>query len=935
MEIDLEPEFQEELITVIADFILKRGWRLKLAKKEPIEQSLFIHSFNELGAIQSYLEKSVHPFSGPDILKLYLASITHDCEKETEEWQEMINLGEKTPHHTHPEYAKKFVDELLDFLKAKQIEVAFDQDDVNDIISAQALHMKASAKSARNVFDEMTREHKSDRWSEIAYLIDLFDDIMSKESVESVIALLNKKEYAMLNERLEFTYHKIGNVRGILTSLLHKACEQTYENHNFISFLYYADGTIYFRKRENSDEKIIANEIKDSLKNVFTEFIQNIEDDNKIVIENPQTKFFRGREFFDMDLIDKYFNTLQRKYRAKIDKVKLKRIIEEKFGSFEKAKEKLNLQKIKNSDLIEVIRQDPKKYSEDFPDFISKFQEIIDMSVSKPQQYMFQLFKEIVYDDEIFSKEKDFQINIQRDFDAFFGDGEYEKLRSKSTTNPQIDFEKYVKPYWNKEIALNNGKTQVDKLDMRRQEKILGEKLGEILKRNIGKCSKLPKDEFVNEVTDLLISDLTYPPAVDVGAIGNYAEVELLKVGTSKKKLFNATKGERLCPVCYSRMPESNLITAAFLSDDRGVAKVFSNHATGGSGFGTSVNICKLCYAELLLRRTVLGRTPSDLVILFPSLNFAKIQASNVMELMRDVQNKLEQFYSYHNPNLNERIKWTDFRILTSKILEEKAEEISAKLNPDKFVNSFKVPVYKNEKERELKKLEDQLIRDYNEADVFNDYFETHFKYFNEIAEAIFERRIEIPKNKEPDLNEIIENAGVNTIHYSLIYETPNFIFMSLPMTFSYSEDEAEVNILLKRLLFATYMYLLTDCAVMVIPGKEVIHIPQTRKIVYVPPSSTLKQVIKEDWISLLDLKKWMVAISAGVKLAREGDYSKRSGIFEVLTQPTVGHILSRITSQKTLSGAPKRADRRLIDMLDKLQKSGVLKNETVVGAKV
>jgi len=929
---ELDTEFQKELITVLADFILNRGWKLKLAKKEPIEQSLFIHSFNELGAIQSYLERSPHPFGGSDILKLYIASIIHDCEKETDEWQGKINLGEKPPHHTHPEYAKMFIDELLDFLKAKKIVVVFDQEDVNDVISAQALHMKASAKSARNVFDEMTRGHKSERWSEIANLIDLFDDIVSLESVESVIALLNKSEYAMLNEGLEFTYHKIGNARGILASLLHKACEQTYENHNFISFLYYADGTVYFRKRKNSDEKITANEIKDSLKNVFTKFIQNIEENNKVVIENPQTKLFRGREFFDKDLIDKYFTHLQRKYRAKIDKAKLKRIIEEKFGSVREAKEKLNLQEIKDSDLIEVIRQDPKKYSEHFPDFISKFQEIIDISVSKPQQYMFQLFKEIVFDDELFSKEKDFQKNIHRDFDAFLGDGEFEKLGSKSTTNPQIDFAKYVTPYWNKEISLNNGKTQVEKLDVREQEKILGEKLGEILKRNIGKCSKLPKDEFVNEVTNLLIGDLTYPLAVNVGAIENYAEVELLKIGTSKKKLFDKTKGERLCPICYSLMPDSNLITAAFLSDDRGVAKVFSNHAMGGSGFGTSVNICKLCYAELLLRRTVLGRTPSDLVILFPSLNFAKIQASNVMELMRDVQNKLEQFYSWNNPDLNYREQLNNVREIAEKLIKRNIEEISAALNPDEFIESFKIKISEETRKKDITNIENKIKEFWNSEEDFNSEFSTLYTSFKEIAEDIFENNIKMP---ESERNQIIDEAGVNPIRYSLIYETPNFMVISLPMTFSYSEDEAEVNLLLKRLLFATYMYLLTDCSVMVIPGKEVIHIPQTRKIVYVPPSSTLKQVIKEDWISLLDLKKWMVAISAGVKLAREGDYSKRSGIFEVLTQPTVGHILSRITSQKTLSGAPKRADRRLIDMLDKLQKSGVLKNETVVGAKV
>ncbi|MEA2033794.1 MAG: hypothetical protein U9N41_09465, partial [Euryarchaeota archaeon] len=352
MNKEIDTKSQERLLTALADFVLKRGWKLKLAKKEPIEQSLFIHSINELGAIQRYLEMSPHPFNNEEFIKLYIASVTHDCEKETDEWQEKISFGEKPPYHTNPEYAKKFVDALLIFLKKNGIDVEFDQDDINDIISSQALHMKASAKRPSNVFEEMTRGHKSGRWSEISHLVDLFDDIVSKESAESVIDLLNKDEYMMLNERLDFTYHKIGIVRGILTSLLHKACEKAYEKHGFTPFLYYPNSTLYARlKKKEFNGEITIDKIKDSLKEVLNEFIRGIDNESKVVIENPQTKLFSGREFFDKELVDKYFITLRRKYRAKNNKTELMKIIEKYFGSLEKSKEKLRLQEVKDSDL--------------------------------------------------------------------------------------------------------------------------------------------------------------------------------------------------------------------------------------------------------------------------------------------------------------------------------------------------------------------------------------------------------------------------------------------------------------------------------------------------------------------------------------------------------------------------------------------------------
>jgi len=205
-------------------------------------------------------------------------------------------------------------------------------------------------------------------------------------------------------------------------------------------------------------------------------------------------------------------------------------------------------------------------------------------------------------------------------------------------------------------------------------------------------------------------------------------------------------------------------------------------------------------------------------------------------------------------------------------------------------------------------------------------------RHFRKSLKIFLKKKCPIP---ELARNDIIVMANVNATHYSIIYETPNFIVISLSFTFKYDDDEAEVNIILKRLLFAFYMFLLTDCAVMIIPGKEVIHIPETRKMVYVQPNSTLKQVIKEDWVSILDIEKWIIAISAAVKLAKEGNYSNRSGIFEVLIQPTAGHILGRITSQKTQSGSPKRADSRLINMVDKLLTTGVLKNETIINIKI
>ena len=136
-------------------------------------------------------------------------------------------------------------------------------------------------------------------------------------------------------------------------------------------------------------------------------------------------------------------------------------------------------------------------------------------------------------------------------------------------------------------------------------------------------------------------------------------------------------------------------------------------------------------------------------------------------------------------------------------------------------------------------------------------------------------------------------------IQYSFVFETPNFMVISLPDSFKNNNKEAEVNIALKRLLFASYLHLLTDCAVMIMPAKEVIYIPQSKKTIYAQPNATLKHIIKDNWLSLAEIERWAKAVSAAVKLAYEGGYSDRSGIFEVLMEATAGHILSRINSKR------------------------------------
>lgn len=943
----------EILISLLQGFILKRGWRLKIAKKTQVEQSLFIHATNELGAIQNYLQVYPHPFNESEIKKIYIASILHDCEKETTEWQEKVRLGEKPPHHTNPEYAKKFINELINFLTENGIALDLSQDDVNDIISSQPLHMTGASKNPHIVFEELSRKHKSERWSEIANLIDLFDDIVSIEAVESSIELLNTDKYKMLAERIEFRYHKISNVRGILSSLLHKACEKVYEKHGFIPFLYYVDGTLYIRQRRDSPkEEIYINEIKSMLISVINEFLSKIDPESEIasVIGRPQTKMLLVKEFLRRESVERYFIGIGRKYKntRKPDKTKLKEVIENHFGSVKDAKKALKSEYSKDADLIDVIISNLGNYYIEYPDFCKEFQLVLNASISRPQQYMFQFFKEIAH--ELLIDEEVFQKAVKIKYDSIFGDGAYEFLKSKSTTMPYTildrrknkqfpgDFERYIEPFWKKQIENNGKNIMIRDLPLDKQENLLEESLSTILKDNLTLVVKLPKDIFFTQIADLLISDLVYPlpfledsPENITEIIRTLAEKEIASVAESKEKLFNETKGQRLCPLCHKLITESNSLFADLLSNEQGIAKVFNNQATGAGRFQTSINICLLCHAELLLRRVLLGKTPSDIIILFPSLNFTRVQGSKVLEDMKDIQNKLGQFFSYHNPDLNFRAQLNNLRNISTQILEESAEEISAELNPDKFIESFTIKISDETRKNDLKKLEDKIIELYSIKE-FNTEFQTDYDAFREIAEDIFENKI---KMHETERNQLIEDSGINTIRYSFVYETSNFIVISLPITFTHDEEESEVNILLKRILFASYLYLLTDCSAMVVPGKEVIHIPQTRNMVYVQPNSTLKQVIKDDWISLFDLKKWLVAISTAIKLSYEGGYSSRSGIFEVLNQPTVGHILSRITSQKTLSGAHRRADSRLINILDKLKHAEVLRNETIVNTKI
>jgi hypothetical protein len=121
-----------------------------------------------------------------------------------------------------------------------------------------------------------------------------------------------------------------------------------------------------------------------------------------------------------------------------------------------------------------------------------------------------------------------------------------------------------------------------------------------------------------------------------------------------------------------------------------------------------------------------------------------------------------------------------------------------------------------------------------------------------------------------------------------------------LPVSYSIKlGDDSEANAALRRTFIALLLGLNLNASVAIVRDSDQIDFQGGDGVAYVPPVAAVREMIGCNWIPLNEAGRWFRRIGIASILASAGQYSKRSGLLEVLTTPTVGHILRRIEQKR------------------------------------
>lgn len=233
----------------------------------------------------------------------------------------------------------------------------------------------------------------------------------------------------------------------------------------------------------------------------------------------------------------------------------------------------------------------------------------------------------------------------------------------------------------------------------------------------------------------------------------------------------------------------------------------------------------------------------------------------------------------------------------------------------------------RRKRRRELEKaLKDEYAGDLAEA---NTEWNTDFEDWEAAVDAVVENRV----RDATDIRAVVYGLKPRL---KLICRTPNLLLMPLADPVSMG-NESETDAALRKVFVELGLALAFDCAVAIVGDSEPLAIPEPGGLAWVPPvglarrllgrlllrldrragapapgqsSDRAQRLAMADWIPLGDEKApyaraIFTAIGAASLISEATSYSDRTDLFQVLSAPTVGHVLRRIEQKNDGQVAP------------------------------
>ena len=430
--------------------MIARGWKRITAKQGSFNQSLFEHTIYELDALLALwpiISESMK-LGEQDLAGLIAGTVAHDVGKESAEWQKYVLADKGTVAYT-PHVVEDLTQTAISSLfESLGLSGSFD-----DAKAFVRYHMQATKTTDSLIFDVINKGSKSDRWMTLSSIVAEIDNICSAKGLLEGVRALERSN--LLNKHLTVSYHLV-QIRGVSTTLLHRAAIEAYQAAGWQPLLHYSNGTIYIASNMASLTLPTVNDIALRL----AEIIENAM--GKDFAQAVVTRDFRASPIamlplFDYREIEDYLTVAgtrvtggENRFAKRIDSPSGRSGVEKMVSSYLNLSSGKNVESVKSKDLIRESQRISRAYPEMciFKFFKSAIdEELIGQVVTDETQANYSNVLTIERKDKK-SGNVTPEMIAQIEYEKVFGKGSFDALRKTSTLMPARDMALTINYYW-------------------------------------------------------------------------------------------------------------------------------------------------------------------------------------------------------------------------------------------------------------------------------------------------------------------------------------------------------------------------------------------------------------------------------------------------------------------------------------------------------
>lgn len=841
------------------NWMLNRGWKRLGAKRKQFNQSLFEHTLVELDVALQLLPILKQPchfdLTTEEEQILVVSLIAHDVGKERPEWQDYLLGRRDFVSDVDPELTSIAVVDLCSafgFTGLHSKVMAVMENCVN-------LHMRHERRDSNIV---LAMFKGMDRWYTLANLVYHIDNICSAKGVFEARAAF---ERSILAKHLKVAYHQV-IIRGVSTTALHRAALESYQEAGWTPLLHFSDATLYVCSAATPVKEPMPGKIESRLAEVLDEAIGR-EVAPLVVGKDERQNFLPKPELFDCRELKFYLQEASKRANPRS-------FIKKPHGYRQEVVRKY----------LAICGNLTQNLDESVVDLHSRR-----ISLARPEMAVFRFFKYAMGSNLIGAQGVSM---VEQEYDAVFGQGAWNDLRSMSTIMPAPDMAKRVDRFWRlpgKRFGLNIN--SIEELAPDKRVKLLIDVLDDIANKVYSSIPNPPtRATLARAMAASFVRDLVSPAAqVD---LAETARQQMEFYAVSKPFAGKQTKKARyICPVCNVQFEEGVKAKADFIDNPES----HTNRGIAHGPFGY-ITLCRSCYYERILRQLLLGERAAELIIIFPHMNIGPGAGELLVRKAEALYNRAYALMVGDTDDPDRRLSLA----FTSYIAEQMIQQDLYRLAPEEFVDLLTYRSSEENRRKNRRELEKKLREQYeDDLEAANDEWGTDFKTWAEATEAVYANQVADPMARHI-------RAEVYRLYpqMRLVCQTPHMII--LPVGYSIKlNDDSEVNAALRRTFVALLLGLNLDASVAIVRDSDQIDFQGGEGVAFVPPVATARELIGSNWVPINEAERWLKALGIASILASIGQYSARSGLFEVLTAPTAGHVLRRIEQKKAIEKQP------------------------------